>query len=439
MGKALALRSYSMLLWLMTPAYLLRLWWRGRAEPLYRFALAQRLGFFSEPQAASGAVWVHAVSLGETLAAAALISALRIERPGMRLLLTHSTATGFAAGTQLLKDGDAQTWLPLDTPSAVRRFLDHSRPAIGVLMETEIWPNLMQIASAARLPMVLANARLSGRSLRKAQRLNSLMQPAAAALSLVLAQTEADAARLREAGAFNVQVSGNLKFDVTPNAALLAQGVAWRAALKRPVLLAAVTREGEEVQLLAAWTKLTAQQAERPLLLIVPRHPQRFDEVAGLVAASGLSLARRSAWQATPGADALHADVWLGDSMGEMPLYYALAHAALLGGSFAPLGGQNLIEAAACGCPVVMGPHTFNFAQAADLAEAAGAAVRVANMDAGVQAALALMQSPQRGQAAQSALAFAAQHRGAAARMAHQIAKLLSAPTSPTGQRKWPI
>jgi 3-deoxy-D-manno-octulosonic-acid transferase len=431
-----ALRIYSLLLWLLTPAYLLRLWWRGRAEPQYRFALARRLGFYSEPQSVSGAVWVHAVSLGETLAAAALISALRAERPGMRLLLTHSTATGFAAGSKLLKEGDAQTWLPFDTPQAVRRFLDHNQPAIGVLMETEIWPNLMQAAAAKKLPMVLANARLSERSLRKAQRLSSLMRPAAAHLNLVLAQTKADAARLREAGAVKVQVSGNLKFDVTPNA---AQGVAWRAALNRPVLLAAVTREGEEAQLLAAWTKQPVQQAERPLLLIVPRHPQRFDEVAALAAASGLSLARRSAWQATPGTDALNADVWLGDSMGEMPLYYALAQVALLGGSFAPLGGQNLIEAAACGCPVVMGPHTFNFAQAAELAQAAEAAVRVADMNEGVHAALALMQSPRRGDVVQNALAFAAQHRGAAARMAHEIAKLLSAPTSPTGQRKSPI
>jgi 3-deoxy-D-manno-octulosonic-acid transferase len=277
---------------------------------------------------------------------------------------------------------------------------------------------------------VLANARLSERSLRRARRFNGLMQPAVAHLSLVLAQTEADAARLREAGAGHVQVSGNLKFDVTPNAALLAQGVAWRAALNRPVLLAAVTREGEEAQLVDAWLKPRVSPelgAERPLLVIVPRHPQRFDEVAALVASRGLRLARRSAWEATPPTDALTADVWLGDSMGEMPLYYALAQAALLGGSFAPLGGQNLIEAAACGCPVVMGPHTFNFSQAAELAEAAGAAVRAADMQAGVESALAWMQSSQRGVAAQSALAFAAQHRGAAERMAREISKLLNA------------
>ena len=416
---------YSLALRLLTPAYLLRLWWRGRAEPLYRHAMRERLAFYktASPQ---DAIWVHAVSLGETLAASALIEALRLQRPGMRLLLTHSTATGFAAGAKLLRPGDLQTWLPFDTPQAVTRFLDHFRPSVGVLMETEIWPNLLHAASTRQLPMVLANARLSENSLRKSRGLmNGLLTPAVRSLTCVLAQTEADAQRLRDAGARAVQVCGNLKFDITPSAALMAQGAAWRAAVRRPVVLAAVTREGEEAALLAAWKSKLAAVSEKPLLLIVPRHPQRFDEVAVLVASHGLRLVRRSAWQSTPNTDALSADVWLGDSMGEMPLYYALAHVALLGGSFAPLGGQNLIEAAACGCPVVMGPHTFNFAQAAELAEAAGAAVRVADINAGVQAALALMQSAQQASVRQRALMFASAHRGAAERMARHISRLV--------------
>ena len=416
---------YSLALRLLTPAYLLRLWWRGRAEPLYRHAMRERLAFYktASPQAA---IWVHAVSLGETLAASALIEALRLQRPGMRLLLTHSTATGFAAGAKLLRPGDLQTWLPFDTPRAVTRFLDHFRPSVGVLMETEIWPNLLHAASTHQLPMVLANARLSENSLRKSRGLmNGLLTPAVRSLTGVLAQTEADAQRLRDAGARVVQVCGNLKFDITPSAALLAQGAAWRAAVRRPVVLAAVTREGEEAALLSAWKSKLAAMSEKPLLLIVPRHPQRFDEVAALVASNGLRLLRRSAWQSTPNTDALSADVWLGDSMGEMPLYYALADVALLGGSFAALGGQNLIEAAACGCPVVMGPHTFNFAQAAELAEAAGAAMRVAGINAGVQAALALMQSAQHAEVVQRALMFAAAHRGAAERMARQISRLV--------------
>jgi 3-deoxy-D-manno-octulosonic-acid transferase len=252
------------------------------------------------------------------------------------------------------------------------------------------------------------------------------MRPAAAALTLALAQTEADARRLREAGVRQVEVSGNLKFDMTPEPAQLAQGRAWRAALDRDVLLAASTREGEEAMLIAAWLRAPMP---RPLLLIVPRHPQRFDEVAALIRDAGLVLARRSSWASEPSADALRAEVWLGDSMREMALYYACAQVALLGGSFAPLGGQNLIEAAACGCPVVMGPHTFNFAEAAELALAAGAARRVPDMAAGVDAAFALLAGPPpRGQTSAAALRFAAQHQGAARRMAARIVALMPSP-----------
>ncbi|HJV97194.1 MAG TPA: 3-deoxy-D-manno-octulosonic acid transferase [Albitalea sp.] len=418
--------SYSALLRVLKPVYVLRLWWRGRAEPLYRHAIGERLGAYRAP-ASSGWVWVHAVSLGETRAAAALVDALRSARPGMRLLLTHGTATGREAGQVLLQPGDQQAWLPYDTPGVVNRFFRHFHPHVGVLMETEIWPNLLRAAARDGVPMVLANARLSERSLHKGQRLAAVMRPAVRSLALVLAQSAADAQRLRDAGAEQVTVSGNLKFDMSPDAALLARGQAWRAAVQRPVLMAAVTREGEEALLLAAWSRQFAAGGAKPLLVIVPRHPQRFDEVAALVQAAGLTLARRSSWGDTPSAEALQADAWLGDSMGEMPLYYALAQVALLGGSFAPLGGQNLIEAAACACPIVMGPHTFNFAEAAALSQAAGAAFRVADIDAGLAQALALLGEPPRlRDAAERALAFAGQHRGAALRMAGEIDALLT-------------
>ena len=259
--------------------------------------------------------------------------------------------------------GDHQCWLPYDTPGAVRRFLRRHRPIVGVLMETEVWPNLIDQAVRHGVPMVLANARLSERSARKGRRLALLMRPAAAQLTLVLAQSHDDAMRMREAGARDVEVCGNLKFDMTPDPSLVTRGRAWRRALGREVVLMASSREGEEPPLLAAWR---AQSAPRPLLLLVPRHPQRFDEVAQSVRDAGFTLARRSGWRDEPATADAQADVWLGDSMGEMPLYYAAADVALLGGSFAPLGGQNLIEAAACGCPVVMGPHTFNFEQAAE-------------------------------------------------------------------------
>ncbi len=414
---------YSLALRLLQPVYALRLHWRGRVEPLYRERIGERFGFHAEP-ASSGWLWLHAVSLGETRAAAALIDALRERLPGMRLLLTHGTATGREAGADLLRDGDRQTWLPFDTPASTARFLAQFRPAVGVLMETEVWPNLLQQARARGVPMVLANARLSERSQRRGETLAVLMRPAAQTFSLVLAQSEADAQRLRESGAADVVVCGNLKFDLTPDVALLERGRSWRAALKRDVVLGAITREGEEAMLLAEWQRVAAP---RPLLVIVPRHPQRFDEVAALVASQGFTLARRSSWTDTPPPEAAAADVWLGDSMREMPLYYAMSQVALLGGSFAPLGGQNLIEAASCGCPVVMGPHTFNFAQAAELSLAAGAAARVETMAQGVGAACGWLHEPERlAERARQAIAFAAQHRGAAQRMAERIVALIA-------------
>ena len=453
----LARAAYGALLRLATPLYLLRLLWRGRREPLYRAELGQRLGFGRAD--ATGRLWLHAVSLGETRAASALIDELRRRRPHLRLLLTHGTATGREAGAALLHKGDAQAWLPYDTPGAVRRFLAAHRPAAGVIMETETWPNLLHGAARADVPLVLANARLSERSRRKGERLAWLMRPAAACLRVALAQTEDDAARLRHAGVREVQVLGNLKFDMAPAAALLEVGRTWRAGLARPVVMLAVSREGEELPLLEAWlwqaaastaastaTPTTTSTANphdaRPLLLIVPRHPQRFDEVAAMVRARGLTLTRRSTWAAdraadratdmgtdrgaepgpTPPLEARDADVWLGDSMREMPLYYALADVALLGGSFEPLGGQNLIEAAACGCPLLMGPHTFNFAHAAELALAAGAAERVADIETAVVRARAWLQDPAALAArARCAVEFAAQHRGAAQRMAAAV------------------
>ena len=412
--------AYGWLLQLATPLYLARLWRRGAAEPGYRRWLGERLGFYAGARPAPGALWLHAVSLGETRAAQPLVDALRAADPTLRLLLTHGTATGRSAGAALLSPGDAQAWLPFDTPGAVRRFLRWYRPAVGVLMETELWPSLMYQAQRQGLTMVLANARLSERSARKGERLAWLLHPAAARLALALAQTVDDAQRLRQAGVPQVMVSGNLKFDAAPSPKLLALGHQWRQGLGRPVVLAASSREGEEAPLLAAWRALPAP---RPLLLLVPRHPQRFDEVATLVGQAGLSLRRRSAWSGQPPADAASADVWLGDSMGEMALYYGCADVALLGGSFAPLGGQNLIEAAACGCPVVMGPHTFNFAQASHGSAKARAAVRVDDLQAGVLSAVAMASAPDRNAWVSRALDFAAAHRGAAALMASEILK----------------
>jgi 3-deoxy-D-manno-octulosonic-acid transferase len=416
---------YSLVLRLLTPAYLARLWWKGRKEPVYRKRLGERLGRYKLPprRGRGGVVWVHAVSLGETNAAAPLVKALRSEMPEMRLLLTCSTATGVHAGLDLLEKDDDQAWLPYDTPGAVRRFLKRYRPAVGVIMETEIWPNLMARAHTLHVPMVLANARLSQRSQRKGRRFARLLVPALNSFTRVLAQTARDAQRFRELGANAVEVCGNTKFDITPPAKMLAHGHVWRAALSRPVVLMASSREGEEETLFDEWRNVASP---RPLLVVVPRHPQRFDDVAAMAQEAGFSVARRSTWAEHPDAEAARCDVWIGDSMGEMPLYYAIADVALLGGSFAPLGGQNLIEAAACGCPLLMGQHTFNFEEAAQLAIDAGAAARMKDMASAVRRAVTLVDDPRRNEWVEQALSFAIMHRGANERMAQRIVMLLT-------------
>ena len=421
MRQSLARAGYSLLLRGVVPLYRLRLLWRGRREPLYATAIGERFGRYREPFV-PGALWLHAVSLGETRAMAPLVDALRAARPDLRFVFTHGTATGRAAGEALLRNGDRQVWLPFDTPGAVRRFLHSAKPIAGVLMETEIWPNLLAAAARDGVPVVLANARLSARSRRRGKRVDALLRPAFASLAAALAQSDDDAKRLRDAGARDVSVVGNLKYDLAPDPQLLARGRAWRDGIAGGIVVAASTREGEEADLLAAWR---ANAAPRPLLVVVPRHPQRFDAVAELIENAGFTLSRRSAWHdGQPPRDAGACDVWLGDSMLEMPAWYALGDVALLGGSFAPLGGQNLIEAAACGCPLVLGPHTFNFSAAAELAIGAGAAVRVADIGSAVAAAVALVspaEAPQRTRRSDAAFAFAGAHRGAAARMAARI------------------
>lgn len=417
---------YSMVLWLIQPLMRARLKRRGVRESGYLLGVEERFGrYASEPLAGQQLmVWVHAVSLGETRAVAVLVARLRERLPGMRLLLTHGTATGREEGVKLLQPGDLQTWQPWDTPFAVRRFLDHFKPSIGVLMETEIWPNLTQECQRAQVPLVLANARMSEKSLAKGQRLSWLSRPAYGALTAVWAQTEADARRLRQLGARVSGVMGNLKFDATPNSQQVALGRAWRHRTDRPVVMIASSREGEEAQLL----DVMSSETNAVQLLIVPRHPQRFAAVAALVESHGFTVSRRSTWGDAPaGLDAGRSTIWLGDSLGEMGLYYGLADVALLGGSFEPLGGQNLIEAAACGCPVVMGPSTFNFAEAATLAQEIGAAKRVENMLAGVNSAVELACDPAMLRRSQEASnAFANSNRGATDRLTAAIAQILA-------------
>lgn len=423
-------RLYSCFTWLAQPLLRRKIARRGLKEPGYLEAVEERFGRYALPPlpADGRTIWVHAVSLGETRAAAVLLARLREALPQMRLLLTHGTATGRAEGKNLLRPGDVQAWLPWDTPGAVQRFLAHFQPRVGILMETEVWPNLVAACVRAEVPLVLANARLSEKSMRQAQRLAWLSRPAYRSLAAVWAQTQDDATRFAALGAPVRGVFGNLKFDAMPNAEQLVQGRAWRATLGQPVVMFASSREGEEAEFLQVLQEfmapgLSAAALDAPDLiankmravqwLIVPRHPQRFNEVAALIESQGFAVSRRSQWGAQPAA-AQSVAVWLGDSLGEMALYYGLSDAALLGGSFAPLGGQNLIEAAACACPVLMGPHTFNFSEAAELAQAAGAASRHASLrDAMVAACGLVTDGARRADMAAAASRFAQAHRGA--------------------------
>jgi 3-deoxy-D-manno-octulosonic-acid transferase len=421
---------YSCLMWALSPLLWLKLFLRARQEPVYGQAIAERFGYYDQA-AQAGALWIHAVSLGETRAIRSLVKALREAYPDVRLLLTHGTATGRSEGVHLLREGDVQAWLPWDTPAAVGRFLRHFQPRMGVLIDTEVWPNLTAIAHQQGVPLVLANARLSEHSWRKAQRWSALAKPAFSSLRAVWAQTEDDAQRLRSLGAPVTVVMGNLKFDAVPDPQLLAAGQAWRQALTaRPVVLLAISREGEEAMFLQVLHE-HPEYLHQAQWWIVPRHPQRFAEVADLLQASGLPWQRRSQWPADVADMSAPNDVGLvlGDSLGEMPLYYGLASVALLGGSFAPLGGQNLIEACACDCPVVMGPHTFNFKQAAEWAMKAQAGVRCSDMVDGMAQALAIaLDKPRQQSMSQAAQLFASSHRGAVAHCVKALAAFLDKP-----------
>ena len=415
---------YSALMVVLQPALRWKLHRRARSEPAYAQLVEQRFGYYGAAALQAGPVlWVHSVSLGETRAIGALIALLRVQWPGMRLLLTHGTATGLEAGADLLQEGDLQVWQPWDTPGATRRFLQRFKPRMGLLVDTEIWPNLVHACAQLSVPLCLVNARLSAHSLRRAQRLRWLAEPAYQSLAGVWPQDVDQSNRFRALGVKPHAPTGNIKFDMEPDLALWSQGQAARQVQLRPVLMLAVSREGEEQMWLDALrsARESGQGGEHVQWLIVPRHPQRFDAVAALLQSAGLTVARRS----VDGAMFSEADVWLGDTLGEMAFYYGLADVALLGGSFAPLGGQNLIEAAACRCAVVMGPHTFNFAQAAEMAQEAGAALVRPDMASAMQAAMHMLQDPVALEASSSAAwAFAQTHRGAALRLSKALDSL---------------
>lgn len=419
-GRTVSWRTlYCWAWWLGQPLVRRYLKKRGRAAPAYLQHWDERFGKPIQAKT-QGAIWLHAVSVGETRAAQPLVAALRAAWPDAPLLVTQMTPTGRATALALYPDAEVR-YLPYDLPRAVQQFFADHQPRFGVLMETELWPNLIHAAQQAGIPLFLANARLSEKSFKGYRRVSGLIGPALAQLSGVAVQTEADALRLAKLGAKQWEVCGNTKYDVTPLETMLAQGATFKRWIgERAVLVAASTREGEEALLLDAWRAYSGTA----LLVIVPRHPERFAEVAQLAAGMGFITSRRSDSNGELSADL---QVWVGDSMGELFAYYAAADVAFIGGSLQPLGGQNLIEPACLGVPVLFGPSMFNFQQASELALAAGAAQQLKDAPSVIEAFERLLASPvQRAAMRAGACAFSCAHRGASERIVGFIRRCLA-------------
>jgi 3-deoxy-D-manno-octulosonic-acid transferase len=428
------------------PFVRLRLWWRGQKEPGYHAFLHER--FAKRLRSREGPlIWLHAVSVGETRAASPLIKALLKQYSDHRILLTHMTPTGRAAAAIVYAPFGERVqshYLPYDLPEFANKFFATFRPTFGIVMETEIWPNFLRAARVRRIPVFLVNARLSARSARGYQRLASLTREALNDCAGIAAQSKEHAKLFTKLGARDVQVFGNMKFDVTQPSdagaktdALLSR-ISKRLGEDRLVLCCASTREGEESLILRALVQRIKDNLwpDRLLLLIVPRHPQRFDEVTELAKNYKLKVARKS----SEGPIASDVQVLIGDSMGEMAAYYCVSDLALIGGSLLPFGAQNMIEACATGCPVLLGPHTFNFPEAAALALEARAALSVANAEEALQRAYQLLIGEKRApgersayptpatrrEMADAALRFASEHTGATRATMAWMSKLLT-------------
>ncbi len=411
---------YTLVVLLLLPWAVLHLLWRARRQKEYLQHWGERFARYDDSARGLPTIWLHAVSVGETRAAQPLVTALRQRYPDHRILFTHMTPTGRATSEALYGDSVERIYLPYDTPWAMRRFLRHFRPRLGLIMETELWPNMVAACRDESVPLLLLNARLSERSAQRYARFPALSGEALHGLTAIGAQSVDDAGRLQALGAANVTVTGNLKFDIEAATRQLELGSELRQRYgARTSWLAASTREGEEALILDAWRR--ARRGDMalvgatavPLLVIVPRHPQRFAEVARLASERGFRVQSRSEGSAV----GIDTDVLIGDSMGEMFAYYASVDLAFIGGSLLDFGSQNLIEAAACGTAILIGPSTRNFADAARAAIECGAARSIVDADDLTRQALALL----RDEATRAAMGragrdFAARHRGATAR-----------------------
>lgn len=376
---------YRLFLWLsffLIPIYLL---YRARKQVAYRHHWLERLGFYSKLNTTPPpTIWVHAVSVGETRAAKTLIDQLKKRYPHHHILLTQMTPTGRRTAQTLFSGQVTTVYLPYDYPSAIKRFIRHFQPKLGLLLETEIWPNVIHQCANHNIPLFLVNARLSEKSLRGYLKIKSLIAPALKRLTGIIAQNIDDAQRLEKIGGEHIQISGNIKFDQIPDVQKVKQGLRWKKNLQRPTLLFASSREGEEAMLLEYLS--THPLPKEVLLLIVPRHPERFETIATLIKQHHIPFIRRTQWQGNSLAP--HIQILLGNSLGEMESYYSCADITLIGGSFMPFGGHNLIEPALIGIPTIVGPYMFNFTEATDKAVKLGASHQVKDIAEGIKAAL---------------------------------------------------
>ena len=408
------LAGYSLLLVLLLPTTLYHLVWRGMRQREYLQRWDERFAFYASA-AGSGALWLHAVSVGEVNAAAPLVRALRQAHPGRPLLLTTVTPTGSARAAALFGDDVRQVYLPYDTPGAVRHFLDHFRPAIAVVLETELWPNLYVETARRGIPLLIVNARLSARSLRGYRWIGPLVRIALGAVRHVAAQSKADLDRYLQLGLDPARgsVPGNLKYDLEVPDGLAAQAASRRAQWgTRPVWIAASTHPDEEAAVLAAHAAVLARWPDA-LLLWAPRHPERFDRVAEQAAAADLRVLRRTRDREPDAAT----QCFVVDTLGELMAFYATSDVAFVGGSLQAVGGHNLLEPAALGVPMVVGPHMFNFEEIAARLREAGAVLSIADADSLGPAIATLLADGQdrrrRGEAGRASLAG---ERGALAR-----------------------
>lgn len=411
---------YSLIFFLALPVILLRLGWRGRRAPDYFKRWGERFGVSTEHVTNRPVIWVHAVSVGEVEACRPLVKGLETHYPDHDLLITTMTPTGSARVKALFDDQVLHCYLPYDLPFAVKRFLKRYQPVMGILMETELWPNLIAHCSQQKIPLVMANARLSERSAKGYARISQLTREMFTGITLIATQTQTDRQRFRELGmpADRVHAVGNLKFELSLPASLSEQAEATRAMWgNRPVWIAASTHEGEEELILNATRRIRSTVPD-VLLILVPRHPERFDRVAALSRRSGFRTVRRS--EGKPCNSAV--EVLVVDSMGELPVFYGCSDVALIGGSLIPHGGHNLLEPAALGRAVITGPHYFNFAEVTQQFIAHGAAVEVPDQTALADKVIELLGDPQqRAAMGEAGLDLIARNQGASKRLINLI------------------